>query len=134
VVEDRLEKRGDFDIMVMKYLQAININEHINPGANALIGSLWRNLYWMSKDVSDTAFAAYCVKKAMEKLKIAIDGNEFHDAESKTTTALSLAAMMINNGERKEIKHYITIAAESPNERIRGRALQIMARMEQKKN
>lgn len=134
VVEDRLEKRGDFDIMVMKYLQAININEHINPGANALIGSLWRNLYWMSKDVSDTAFAAYCVKKAMEKLKIAIDGNEFHDAESKTTTALSLAAMMINNGEGKEIKHYITIAAESPNERIRGRALQIMARMEQKKN
>lgn len=134
VVEDRLEKRGDFDIMVMKYLQAININEHINPGANALIGSLWRNLYWMSKDVSDTAFAAYCVKKAMEKLKIAIDGNEFHDVESKTTTALSLAAMMINNGECKEIKHYITIAAESPNERIRGRALQIMARMEQKKN
>ena len=130
VVEDRLERRSEFDIMVMKYLQAININEHINPSANALIGMLWRNLYWMAKDVSDVEFATYCCRNAIEKLKNAIDGNEFFDADSKTTTALSLATMMIYCKEYKEVKHYLTIAAESPTERIKSRATQILARME----
>ena len=134
VVEDRLERRSEFDMMVIKYLQAININEHINPGANSLIGMLWRNLYWMAKDVSDMEFASYCCKNAIAKLKSAIDGNEFFDAESKTTTALSLAAMMNSAGDYKEIKHYLMIAAESTNERIQNRAKQIIARMEQKKN
>ena len=49
IVELRLDKRGDYDKMAIKYLQAININEHINPGDHALIGSLWRNLYWLSR-------------------------------------------------------------------------------------
>ena len=132
IVEARLERRGDFDIMVMKYLQAININEHINPGANALIGGLWRNLYWMSKDVADTDFAMYCAKKAVGKFKVAIDENEFYDNESKTTTALSLANLMASCGDTKEIKHYINIATESPNEKIKNRAVQIKARLEKK--
>ena len=45
VVESRFEKRSDFDMLIMRYLQAIHINEHVNAGANALIGGLWRNLY-----------------------------------------------------------------------------------------
>ena len=52
--------------------------------------------------------------------------NEFFDAESKTTTALSLAAMMNSAGDYKEIKHYLMIAAESTNERIQNRAKQII--------
>ncbi|MBQ4068179.1 MAG: DUF2225 domain-containing protein [Lachnospiraceae bacterium] len=134
IVEDRLERRGDFDIMVMKYLQAININEHINPGANALIGGMWRNLYWMCKDVSDKEFAMYCAKKAVEKYKVAVDENEFHDIESKTATALSLANIMAYCGERKEVKHYITIATDSPNEKIKNRAVRIKAHLEQREN
>ena len=130
IVEARLERRGDFDIMVMKYLQAININEHINPDANALIGGLWRNLYWMSKDVDDMDFAKYCAKKAIEKLKIAVDENEFKDNESKTTTALSLANLMATCGYTKDVLHYITIATESLNDRIKNRALQVKAKLE----
>lgn len=133
IVEARLERRGDFDIMVMKYLQAININEHINPGAHALIGGLWRNLYWMSKDVGDTGFATYCGIKAIEKFKVAIDEDEIHDTTSKTATALSLANIMAYCGELKEIKRYITIATESPDEKIRNRALQVNAKLEQMK-
>lgn len=134
IVESRLDKRGDFDIMVIKYLQAININEHINPGANALIGSLWRNLYWLSKDASDTDFAMYCAKKTVEKYKLAVDQDEFPDKASKAAIALSLANLLVYCGERKELKNYIAIATESPDDRIRNRALQIMAKLERMQN
>ena len=130
VVEDRLERRSDFDIMVMKYLQAININEHVNPGDNALIGMLWRNLYWMSKDVSDIEFATYCCDNAIEKFKNVIERNELSDADSRTTIALSLAAMMIYRKEYKDVKRYLSIAAESPSERIKSRATQILSRID----
>lgn len=102
-----MDRRGDFDVLVIKYLQAININEHINPGANALLGSLWRNLYWLSKDIEDTDFALYCGKKAIEKFRVAIDGNEFVDITSKATIALSLANIIAYCKETKDIKHYI---------------------------
>ena len=131
IVESRLDKRGDFDIMVIKYLQAININEHINPGANALIGSLWRNLYWLAKDASDKEFSIYCAKKAAEKYKVAVDENEFFDVAGRTATAMSLANLLSFVGSRKEIHHYITIATDSPDERIRTRAVKIKQRLEQ---
>jgi len=133
IVESRMERRGEFDILVIKYLQAININEHINPGANVLIGSLWRNLYWLSKDVADNEFALYCGKKAIEKLRIAVDGNEFLDITSKATTALSLANIMAYCKELKDIKHYIDIATECTDEKIKQRALIIKAKLEQMK-
>ncbi|MBE5926408.1 MAG: DUF2225 domain-containing protein [Lachnospiraceae bacterium] len=130
IVEARLEKRGDFDIMVMKYLQAININEHINPGANVLIGGMWRNLYWMSKEVSDKDFAVYCAGKAIEKYKKAIDNNEFFDKDSKAAIALSLANLMAYTGEQRGIMHYVTFATDTSNEKIKNIALRIKERFE----
>lgn len=130
IVELRLDKRGDYDNMAIKYLQAININEHINPGDHALIGSLWRNLYWLSKDASDIKFASFCAQKAVEKYKLTMEKNEFRDIESKAATALSLANMMLFCDEdKKEVKYYVEIAEESPNERIRTIAQLIMARL-----
>ena len=134
VVESRLDKSSDFDMMVIKYLQAININEHINPGANALSGSLWRNLYWLSKDAADTDFAMYCAKKTVEKYKLAVDQDEFSDKASKAATSLSLVNLMVYCGERKELKNYVAIATESPDDRIRNRAMQIMAKLEKMQN
>lgn len=125
IVEDRLEKRSDYDILVMKYLQAININEHVDPGANALIGGLWRNLYWLSKDVSDSTFARYCAAKAVEKYQAAIERDEFSDVTSKTMIAHSLACMMVYVGEYKDAMKYIDIAMACPDERIQKRALQV---------
>ena len=37
---------------------------------------------------------------------------------------------MVYCGERKEIMHYITIATESPDEKVQARALHIKARLE----
>ena len=132
VVEARLERRSDFDILVMKYLQAIHINEHINPGANALIGGLWRNLYWLSKDVSDKEFALYCAKRAAAKYKVAVDENQFFDSASKAATSLSLASLLAYCGEGKEIMHYIDIAIDCTDDKIRNKAVQVKTILEQR--
>ena len=130
IVEARLDKRSDFDWLVIRYLQAIHINEHINPDANALIGGMWRNLYWMSKDAADKEFAVYCAEKAAEKYRVAVDQNQFFDTAEKCTTALSLASMLAYLGEAKDIRHYVEIAMESPEERIQKTATQVKARLE----
>ena len=134
IVEARLERRSDFDWLVLRYLQAININEHINPGENVLIGGMWRNLYWLSKDVSDVEFAKYCAQKVIEKYRAAIDGSEFADITSKCTTALSLVGFLMYSSEEKDILKYANIAIECPDARIKNRAMQIKARFEQKQN
>ena len=126
VVEARLEKRSDFDILIMRYLQAIHINEHVNAGANALIGGLWRNLYWLSKDVNDIAFAKYAAQKAVEKYKKAIDDDEIKDIFGKTSTALSLAAILAALGDYKGTAHYCEFAVDSPEERIKNNAIRLM--------
>ena len=71
IVENNTMLKSDLDRLVLKYLQAININEHINPGANALIGSLWRNLYWMSRDILDDEFFGChpCINTSSIKMK-----------------------------------------------------------------
>lgn len=130
IVESRIEKRSAFDLLVMKYLQAININEHIDPGANALIGGLWRNLYWLSKDVSDAEFAQYSAKKAIEKYQAAIEGDEITDALARTTIAHSLACMMVKRSEYKGVMKYVDIALACPDERIRNRAQQVKTHVE----
>jgi len=134
VVESRLEKRSEFDFLVMHYLQAININEHINPGANVLIGNMWRNLYWLAKDVSDTEFAKYCALRVVKKYKQALEENQFGDVISKCATALSLVSMLVYTEDTKEVLKYIHIAVESPDNRIQKRAQQILDRIGQKQN
>ncbi|MBQ8730392.1 MAG: DUF2225 domain-containing protein [Lachnospiraceae bacterium] len=132
IVEARLEKRSDFDILIMKYLQAININEHVNPGDSALLGVLWRNIYWLSKDANDIAFAKYCAIKASEKFKQALDENQINDSINRVTTAVSLAVMLINCGEYAQVPKYLEIAFESTDERILHNAQVIKNHIEQK--
>lgn len=132
IVESRIERRSDYDILVMKYLQAININEHIDPGANSLIGGLWRNLYWLSKDISDTEFAKFCAKKTIEKYQAALEADEISDVTAKTAIAHSLACMMVYLGDYKNVMKYIDIAMECPDERIQKRAAQVKAHVEKR--
>ncbi len=132
VVEARMERRGDFDILVMHYLQAININEHINPGANVMIGGLWRNIYWLCKDASELEFAMYSAKKAIEKYKAALNGKEIADVAAKTTTALSLACLLIYCRGYQEAYQYIQMAMESPEERIEKKALTVKEHIEKR--
>lgn len=125
VAESGIAKRGPYDILVMEYLQAIHINEHINAGGDALIGSMWRNLYWLAKDADETEFAAYCAQKTMEKFKKALDENQFADEISKSSTAMTLVVLMANAKDTNNILKYINIAAEASDARIRNYALRL---------
>ena len=132
VVESRIEKRSEYDWLVLHYLQAININEHINPDANMVIGSMWRNLCWLSRDVNDIAFAKYCAKKVIEKFGAALDANQFTDITSRSATALSLVSFLIYTDDRKEALKYVDTAMECPDEKIKGRAMQLKVKLEQR--
>ncbi len=129
ILESRVDKRSEFDILVIKYLQAININEHINPNNNALIGGLWRNVYWLSKDVPDLEFAKYCAKMAIEKYKAALKEEQIKDAVGIASTAISLCGMLAFLGQYEEISKYIDIAAECEDERIKNNALKVKERL-----
>ena len=130
IVEARMDKSSEFDYLVTKYIQAIHLNENINPGANALIGGMWRNLYWLSRDLLDKEFVNYCAKKAAEKLKIAIEENEIFSATSKAATALSLASLMSRCGGSKDIPQYVAIALDCPDETIKEKAQIVKERLD----
>ncbi len=130
VVEARLEKRTDFDILVMHYLQAIHINEHVNAGGNVLIGNLWRSLYWLSKDADDREFAIYCAGKAVEKYLAAIKENRFYDKTERAVTALAFVSLSVYRNEWNEVLRYIDIALDCPDERITRHAAKLKTQIE----
>jgi len=133
IVEARLEKRSDFDYLVLHYLQAIHINEHINAGGNVLIGGMWRNLYWLAKDVSDKEFTDFCAKKAMEKYQLAMEENRFFDALERATVALTLANLQIYCGIiNQDTLRYLDIAMECREERITEHASKLRPRVERR--
>ena len=131
VVESHIAKRGEFDYLVLRYLQAIHINEHIDAGNSVLIGGLWRNLYWLSKDADDWAFADYCVKKAIEKYKEAFDKNQITEEEDCCSTAMSLVCMMAYSKDEEGILKYADIAAKAADARIHNNAIRMKAKLEQ---
>ena len=128
IVESRIAKRNAYDELVMRYLQAIHINEYINAGGDALIGGLWRNLYWLAKEAGEVEFAGICAQKVMEKYIKALDENQFSDEQSKTVAAMTVATLLINNKEGKDSLKYLDIAAQSPDDRIKNNALKLQER------
>jgi len=111
-------KYSAFDKLVIRYLQAINLNEHIHGNDNTLIGSLWLKLYWLSKDSGDIKFAKYCSVKAIERIRTAIDNEEIEDKRNLTMIALSLANLLEATGDDKSACDYLAIATTCPNEKI----------------
>ena len=128
IVEDVKADRTEFDRLVLQYLQAIHMNELINPNANEWIGGLWRNLYWLMKDAMDDKFATYCAENAIERLKNAVDKNEIFDETSRCSTALSIGCMLRYCGRNREAVRYIDIAMECPDETIRKNAAKVNER------
>lgn len=122
VVEQEDIKRTPFDKLVLKYLQAIHINEYINPKDNTMTGTLWLNLYWLAGDSGDDKFTLFCAKKAAEKLQTALDGEEIEDEVSKCSLAMSLANLLIYTGKQEEAEKYCTMALECSDERIQENA------------
>lgn len=125
IVEKNTAIKSDMDWLVLKYLQAININENFNSSDNTLLGTLWMNLYWISKDAKDEGFAKYCAGKAIEKYMVAIDDNEIFDKTGRCTIALSLTNLLIYTGMGSKAPKYCEIAIECPDERIKKRAVKV---------
>lgn len=125
IVENNTAIKSDMDWLVLKYLQAININENFNSSDNTLLGTLWMNLYWLAKDAKDENFAKYCAGKAVEKYMTAIDDNEIFDKTGRCTIALSLTNLLIYTGMGSKAPKYCEIAIECPDERIKKRAVKV---------
>ena len=125
VIENGKKERSEFDQLVLYYLQAIHLNEMINPNANEWIGCLWRNLYWLMKDALDEKFALYCAENAIERLKKVVDNNEIFDEISRCSIALSVGCMLIYCGRREEAERYINIAMDCSDETIRKNAMKV---------
>lgn len=126
VVEDITIKRTPFDKLVLRYLQAIHINEIMNGNNNALIGTLWLYLYWLSKDAGDGKFANYCASKGIEQLKTAIDEKQVDDSTSRCSIALSLANLYASKDMFKQAKQYGEMAIECLDDTIRSCATRFM--------
>ena len=111
-------KRSEFDMLVLRYLQAIHLNEHIRGNDNTLIGSLWLKLYWLTKDSGDGKFMKFCATKAVEKIRTAIDNEEIEDKFNRCTMSLSLANLLELEGDDEAASNYSAMALDCPNEKI----------------
>lgn len=129
IVEQENVKRTAFDQLVLKYLQAIHINEHINASDNAMIGTLWLNLYWLGNDSGDDKFTMFCAEKAVEKLQAAIDEDEVVDEVSKCSIALSLANLLVYINQPAEAPKYCSMALECSDERVKENAAEFMEKL-----
>lgn len=104
-----------FDHLVVKYLQAIHINEVVNYSDSLLIGKLWTNLYWLACDSYDDGFTVFCAKQAAEKLKKAISDRRV-TGDEQCSLSLTLAHMIAAiKGDAAEIGKYCDLAMESTN-------------------
>lgn len=130
ILDSDKENRSDYDWLVLSYLQAIHINEHINAGGNVLIGGMWRNLYWLSQDASYKEFADYCALQAIEKYQAAMEENQFFDEVEKASIALTLVNLQIYCGTFKDASRYLDIAMACQDERITEHASKLKMRIE----
>lgn len=118
IIKQKDKKYSGFDLLVIKYLQAINLNEHLHANDNTLIGSLWLKLYWLAKDSGDGKFAKYCSLKAIDRIQTAIDNEEVENKSNLCMMALSLANLLEKEGENEAASNYSAMALDCPNEKI----------------
>lgn len=129
VAQQAIAQGAQLDQLMVRYLQAIHLNEAINSGDSALIGSLWMNLYWLSKDAGDQAFAGHCAQKAAARFAEALDGNQVADPVSRSSIALSLTALLVQMGRKEEALKYCGIAVTCPDVRVMNAAFTLKERL-----
>jgi uncharacterized protein (DUF2225 family) len=106
--------KTEYDKLVLRYLQAIHINEHINAGDDILIGKLWTTLFWLSKDVDNQEFGRYCAYKAIEKYVRVVECNRVKDGSKMSYIVLLLANLYRVVGDKIEARKYCDMALSSP--------------------
>ena len=122
VIDDIVEKRTDFDNLILRYLQAIHINESINSKDHLLIGTLWLYLYWLGVDSGDDKFTVFCADNAIIHLQAAVDNDQIKDSHNRYSVALSLGNLFAYKHMEHQAREYGKIALESPDDIIRNGA------------
>lgn len=125
VIEEKKELCTAFDNLVLRYLQAIHINESVNSADNVLIGTLWLDLYWLACDAGDEQFALFCAKNASEKLKKAIDRNEISDKAVRDSLSLTLTHLLVLTGKQDEAMKYCDIATSGEDSAVKIQAYRL---------
>ncbi len=105
--------KSSFDNVILSYLQAIHINEIINPDDKATIGMLWLNLHWACKDAGDIKLSVHCARNAIKKLRVLIDDDAIADLDERAQIALYVASLLKLVGQNASAEEYCTVAIES---------------------
>lgn len=122
--------KSTFDNVILSYLQAIHINETINPDDKATIGMLWLNLYFACKDAGDIKLSTHCARNAIKKLRVLIDDDAIVDLDEKAQIALYVASLLKLIGQKASAAEYCDVAIESAkNGNIKIRAEKIKAEL-----
>ena len=125
VIEEKKFLSTPFDHLVLRYLQAIHINEAVNASDNILIGTLWLDLYWLACDAADEQLALFFAENSSQKLKKAIDSNEIADEAVKCSLALTLAHLLALTGKADDAVKYCDIAAASSDSAVKTQAYRL---------
>ena len=105
--------QSSFDNIILTYLQAIHINEMLNPEDKATIGMLWLKLHWACKDAGDIKLSVHCARNAIKKLRSVIDDDQIVDLDDKAQLALYLASLLKLIGQNASAEEYCDVAIES---------------------
>lgn len=101
VLEQHTVLKTPFDQLVIRYLEAIHINEAINISDKFLLGKLWLNLYWLFVDAEDDVMKKYCAEKSTALLKEALENGSVTDKLAIQRYSLTLADLYNEIGDRK---------------------------------
>ena len=122
--------KSSFDNVILSYLQAIHINETVNPDDKATIGMLWLNLHFACKDAGDIKLSTHCARNAIKKLRILIDDDAIVDLDEKAQIALYVASLLKLIGQKASSAEYCDVAIESAkNGNIKMRAEKFKAEL-----
>ena len=115
--------KSSFDNVILSYLQAIHINEIINPDDKATIGMLWLNLHFACKDAGDIKLSTHCARNAIKKLRSIIDDDLIVDLNEKAQISLYVASLLKLIGQKASAEEYCDVALESAKDgNIKARA------------
>jgi hypothetical protein len=109
---------NSIDSLIIKHLFAININENVNKDDDVLIGALWRNIFWLCKDIGNEKFAKICAYNALEKLRKVLDKEQIND-NSKGYIALNVVALLKYMSMDEYTDKYLSMACISSDVNVR---------------
>ncbi|MBQ7784251.1 MAG: DUF2225 domain-containing protein [Oscillospiraceae bacterium] len=114
-----------FDHLVLKYLQAIHINEACNANDHTLIGKMWLALYWLCDDAGDIEMKHYSAASAAAHLTKAIEEELITDEYSKQSLALTLTHLYLELGQNEQAAKMCELAVNGNDSQLKAFAYRL---------